>query len=420
MPIIVSEENKKTKVLDSSVNIEVIDGDPMPDQDPDNKKIPTGDATATPQDIMAGKTAYAKAIKLTGTYHPLDTSDATATPQDIRSGKTAYVNGVKVEGNLGDLTNAGTGSPWNGRDYIVYNPETNNLFVQLYEIRKGYSTIFNNTSYQVTNIPVVQFINNIGLTSDKIVSGNTILGIEGNSENVNTSDATAEAMRIEEGYTAYVNGEKITGTLKPVGSYGFGSASYPAEKVQGQDAIRVKTGLNTNGLLLRDDLDGNIWVSIVQSYSGIANAINLTPNQIAKGSTVLGVEGTIQGPVLQDKEVIPSVTQKVIIPDEEYNGLSSVTISGVDSTIDQNIKEQNIKKGVNILGVEGTYIGEAVNAIYSLEYNSLDGNLYSVASDGTTRTPYELENDELIINIGDDDVLIYSIVDKCLEVVIDG
>ena len=69
-------------------------------ENPENKKISTGDATATPQDIIAGKTAYAKAIKLTGTYHPLDTSDATATEKDITMGKTAYVNGVKITGTL--------------------------------------------------------------------------------------------------------------------------------------------------------------------------------------------------------------------------------------------------------------------------------------------------------------------------------
>lgn len=58
----------------------------------------TQDATATQNDILLGKTAYAKGVKIYGTHVDLDTSDATATSDDILLGKTAYVNGNKVYG----------------------------------------------------------------------------------------------------------------------------------------------------------------------------------------------------------------------------------------------------------------------------------------------------------------------------------
>lgn len=414
MPIIVSEENKKTKVLDSSVNIELIDGDPMPDQDPDNKKIPTGDATATPQDIMAGKTAYAKAIKLTGTYHPLDTSDATATSSDIVMSKTAYVDGVKIEGILYDRRNP----PWDtvgltSISRLEFSPNSDRIDYKIDGSTVTNTVISFNTRFNAYSSKTF-LRNTLGITADKIKEGETILEVQGTVKD--TSDATATAADIIKDKTAYVNNEKIIGTFQV-----FDNAGNPCRNIRSYTLNNVNyLAFNSTFLSNAMGFKKNGFWTVNCNYTDLANYINLTPDKLKKDETILGVTGTLQGPTLQDKTIDPSIVEKVIVPDEEYNGLSSVTVSAVNHTIDSNIKEQNIKKGVNILGVEGNYIGEAVNAIYSLEYNSLDGNLYSVASDGTTRTPYELENDELIINIGDDDVLIYSIVDKCLEVVIDG
>lgn len=38
-----------------------------------------------------------------------------------------------------------------------------------------------------------------------------------------------------------------------------------------------------------------------------------------------------------------------------FNGIGKITVEAVDATIDENIKPENIRKGINILGVEGSY-----------------------------------------------------------------
>ena len=63
-------------------------------------------------------------------------------------------------------------------------------------------------------------------------------------------------------------------------------------------------------------------------------------------------------PTLQAKTATPSTSQQVITPDYNYQGLSQVTVSAVTSAIDADIVAGNIKSGVNILGVTGTYTGE--------------------------------------------------------------
>lgn len=59
-------------------------------------------------------------------------------------------------------------------------------------------------------------------------------------------------------------------------------------------------------------------------------------------------------PNLQIKSATPTTSSQNITADEGYNGLSSVSISAVDSSIDSNIVSSNIKNGVSILGVTGT------------------------------------------------------------------
>lgn len=55
--------------------------------------------------------------------------------------------------------------------------------------------------------------------------------------------------------------------------------------------------------------------------------------------------------------VDPKTTEQVFTPDESYTGFGKVTVNAVTASIDENIIPENIKKGVEILGVIGTSEG---------------------------------------------------------------
>lgn len=84
----------------------------------------------------------------------------------------------------------------------------------------------------------------------------------------------------------------------------------------------------------------------------------LLPENIKKDVSILGVTGTLEPINNQEKTVIATITEQSITPDEGFNGLSKVVIPGVTNEIDSNILPENIKSGITILGVTGTYTGE--------------------------------------------------------------
>lgn len=103
-------------------------------------------------------------------------------------------------------------------------------------------------------------------------------------------------------------------------------------RIQGAKAD-IKTAIEAKGVSVPAD-------ALIDSYPDYVDAIQ-------QGST----------PVLESKTATPSTSQQVIQADDGYDALSQVTIGAVTSAIDANIVAGNIKSGVNILGVTGTYSG---------------------------------------------------------------
>lgn len=185
----------------------------------------TGD-TVTPSDLVEGVTAHdATGMQITGTRPATsgtDTSDATATAKDIARGKTAYVQGAKITGDLYECVKGETKSyfTW-GSEYVTLGKDGSNDVVNIKLPWIGNDEIMRVGSYIQLGAYTTLFGD---ATAADVAKGKTMTSAAGlmvvgtNTNDADTSDATATADDIAKGKTAYVQGAKVTGTAEPAES----------------------------------------------------------------------------------------------------------------------------------------------------------------------------------------------------------
>lgn len=142
----------------------------------------------------------------------VDTSDATAGVGDILSGKIAYGKGSKLTGTMANNSTT-------AEHTAVATLDNTNKELEMTVPKAGYYSDSNKLKATFASVASL-----IGLTSGKLASGNTILGISGNSNVVDTSTGTATAAQILSGYSAYVKGVKVNGTATLGKKYASGTA----------------------------------------------------------------------------------------------------------------------------------------------------------------------------------------------------
>ncbi len=145
---------------------------------------------------------------------------------------------------------------------------------------------------------------NTNLLPEHLKAGVTCLGIEGAMQaGIDTSDATATAQDIVSPKTAYVNGEKLTGTIQERRNTQYlipvSEATVKTENKTSELIMTAAVVNNGNSYVI----DGSNELQASSSYEAVAEAIGLTADKIVSGNTVLGVEGTAEAGGSQYEEI---------------------------------------------------------------------------------------------------------------------
>nr|DAE44725.1 MAG TPA: tail protein [Caudoviricetes sp.] len=98
----------------------------------------------------------------------------------------------------------------------------------------------------------------------------------------------------------------------------------------------------------------NVNVPIPDGYIIPSGSLTITENGSKDVTNYALVDVNVFVPETMTKLITPTTRLQTITPDEG-KVFSSVQVKGVDNSIDTNIKAENIKSGVSILGVSGTY-----------------------------------------------------------------
>ena len=310
--------------------------------------------TLLPGNIKAG----VNILGVTGTMSSgIDTSDATAAAGDILSGKTAYVNGTKVTGNIAtktssNLTASGatvtvpagyyasnasksitSGSATTPTTVITATPSLSTTYT--YD-KSGYKMSVSKTQ-SVTPTVSAGYVS-AGTAGNITVSGEAYVPASAVNAAVTSTNATAAGtigynQQITVG-AGYCPNDRIIRS-----NIASGSATTPATTITSAPTISV----DANGLITASN----------------SKTQNVTPT-VSAGYVSSGTAGTITVSGSNTRQLVtkgaatytPSTTNQTIQSGQYLTGAQ--TIAG-----DADLTAANIRNGVNIFGVTGTYTSDA-------------------------------------------------------------
>lgn len=174
------------------------------------------------------------------------------------------------------------------------------------------------------------------MAKNKIIYGGTVL--------VDMTGDTATAAQILDGYTAHINtGEQVEGTC----TFDADTSDATAQKAEillGKTAYvngnKLEGSMPNNGAVDATIDDADDVYTVPQGYHDGSGTVQISATEAAKlknhanikaGVTILGETGTYtgEGATAQAKTATPSTASQVILPDPGYDYLSQVTIAAI-------------------------------------------------------------------------------------------
>ncbi len=305
----------------------------------------------------------------------IDPSKDTVTAETLLNGYTAHnAAKTKITGTLADKT--GTAD---------YNAEASidgtNKRIKLKVPATGKYGVGNYLYAAYTTIA-----NLIGLTAAKLVKGNTILGITGSNNNMDTSGADAGAGDVLAGKKAGVKGSLITGTMPNKGAWtgattGNGNVTIPAGYHNGQGHVSGAGAYNAgvsaaDGRVNADSANyrGGYNAGVSATKKGTAGAGDVLSGKTFTNGSSVGASGT-----MPNKGAWTGATTgsgNVAIPAGYHNGQGHVSGAGAynkgvtDADARVNANSANYKGGYNagVSAADGRVNADSAN--YKGGYNA--------------------------------------------------
>ena len=360
------------------------------------------EANLKPENLRAGVTCLGVEGTMTG---GVDTSDATATPDDVISGKTAYVDGVKIEGTIFDAR------PAEGSSTYVTAAYTKSSYPGNGSIRCDANMlntkVVGNGTVVEMDVPENDVASLINLTPDKIVSGNTILGVEGTAvvggntiEGVKLFTSVEEMhadLEKQEGDLAVVYGEKQIGLPSNI-EFNYIHAPY---EVPCSSNELPETGIEISFQPVNGEGYGSFECTIMEMDTGLGIEKDYNIEiRFYDGNESYNISYYDSGnkfrrsytdPDLEDNETLFALTQAYIttqeIPDfvKKFMLIDQMQLQGVYEVQEGEYKlaktqftatEQNVYDGIITYGEEGIITG-ALGTIAEDTFDDVTAEVYT-------------------------------------------